>query len=111
MVRYSVKLSNGKVYYVFRQSRTQRPSDTRCPQFSGARKYTEETLCKLYMIGEIADVYCGGDCFGEKFVFVSMDVSTFTGTKMSGFLKIFKRRYHLSHVRSLGTIQPFPIVC
>jgi hypothetical protein len=103
MVRLSVVLPNGKVFLVLRQSTKQRPSDQRCVRLSHARKYTEETLRKLYLIGEIADVYSGADGLGEKFVFVSLDVSAFACSSMDGFLKIFKRRYHLSHVQSFGT--------
>lgn len=108
MVRLSVELPNGKVFLVFRQSPKQRESDKYCSKVTEARRYTEETLKKkLYLIGEIADVYSGPEgVLGEKFIFVSLDVTYFTGTKMEGFLKIFKRRYRLSHVKSLGA-SPF----
>lgn len=100
MARLSVKLPNGKVFLVFRQPEKPNTSDHRCR----SRRYTEETLCKLYLIGEIADVHTGADGLGEKFVFVSRDVASFTGTRMEGFLQMFKRRYHLSHVKPIGAL-------
>ena len=89
-------MPNGKVFMVFRRCRNIRLSDH--TNKTPARIYTENTISKLMLIGEIVRL----DYDADDFYFVSTNITDFTKTSMLGFLKIFKRRYHLSHVHKNG---------